>query len=148
MIERDEFPDPLRTERRADGVKILLHPFSFRSARLGMTITVPAGFPTDGATVPRWPIVYWFFGGRAEEPAAIHDWIYRQQNLTRAIGDVLFRDGMRVCHPPESILRQWGMWIGVRFFGWFFWWWNRKLGPWTSEHDAASSDVEFSSKCG
>lgn len=139
----DAFPSTLLTDRRFDGVRVVDRPFTFESARLGVTITVPVGFPTDGATVPRWPIVYWLFGNRAEEAAAIHDWLYRQQTTTRAEADAVFRDAMAVCHPPESAWRRLWMWAGVRAAGWIFWRTNRKLGQWMPG-SSDSADITFS----
>ena len=140
---KDAFPSTLATDRRFDGVRVVDRPFAFESARLGKTITVPVGFPTDGATVPRLPIVYLIFGNRAEEPATIHDWLYRQQITTRAQADAIFRDAMAVSHPPESWFRRWMMWAGVRAFGWIFWRSDRKLGKWAPGGDD-SADVAFS----
>jgi hypothetical protein len=40
-------------------------------------ITVPEGFVTDLASVPRVPIIYYFWGGRCHREAVIHDYLYR-----------------------------------------------------------------------
>lgn len=40
-------------------------------------VTVPSGFITDLASVPRVPIAYWFWGGRCHREALIHDYLYR-----------------------------------------------------------------------
>ena len=39
------------------------------------TITIPAGFRTDLASVPRLPFAYWLTGGTANRPAVLHDYI-------------------------------------------------------------------------
>jgi len=43
-------------------------------------ITVPVGFITDLASVPRVPIVYQFWGGRCHREAVIHDYLYRKDS--------------------------------------------------------------------
>jgi hypothetical protein len=40
-------------------------------------LTVPVGFQTDFASVPRLPIVYEAWGDRAHREAVLHDWMYR-----------------------------------------------------------------------
>jgi hypothetical protein len=40
-------------------------------------IEIPIGFETDLASVPRVPIAYWLWGGRAHREAVMHDYLYR-----------------------------------------------------------------------
>jgi hypothetical protein len=40
-------------------------------------VTVPAGFKTDLASVPRLPIIYGLWGDRAHREAVLHDYLYR-----------------------------------------------------------------------
>lgn len=57
-------------------------PMRYESARLGQTILVPAGFVTDGASVPRaLPAAYALFGGTAWAPATVHDLAYQTHML-------------------------------------------------------------------
>jgi hypothetical protein len=42
-----------------------------------MTITVPAGTPSDGASVPRWPFVWYFFDAGMTKAAWTHDYLFR-----------------------------------------------------------------------
>jgi hypothetical protein len=92
------FPDKLKLEDAGmvEGSRVfeLLERFRYRSS-LG-EITVPEGFCTDGATVPR---VFWnvfapygeYFGA-----AVVHDFLYsaRNRRFTRAQADALFLEAM------------------------------------------------------
>lgn len=82
-------------------------------------LTVPAGFSSDGASVPRffWRLVFPPGDQKALRAAFVHDWIYRThpEGWIRAAADALFRrllisDGM-----PEY--RAYLAWLGVRLFG-------------------------------
>lgn len=73
--------------RKIDGARrwVLEEELMYRS-RGGRTITVPVGFETDGASVPRplW-ILYPPFGGEYDRAAIVHDYLYA--NAERFIGD-------------------------------------------------------------
>jgi hypothetical protein len=53
----------------------LIEPLVFRSEKYGDLI-FPAGFRTNYASIPRWPVVYWLAGGKARKPSAGHDLAY------------------------------------------------------------------------
>lgn len=85
----------------------------------GWTITVPAGFETDGASVPRilwclWPP----FGGDYDEGAVLHDFLYRTQFmcLARVIADAILIEAMQVC--GTGAVTRWCIFLGVRAGGW------------------------------
>lgn len=96
------FPDPVRLKdagmRGSSRVFSLLRDFRYYSPKHGV-ITVPKGFKTDGASVPRvfWglfdPFGPWF-------PAAlVHDFLYSRVSdafgdFNRAIADRVFLDAM------------------------------------------------------
>lgn len=92
------FPDPLiladAGTRNNSRLFRLEHDFRYRSS-LG-TITVPAGFITDGASIPRifWTILAPF--GEYFEAAIIHDYLYTEANrkFTRAETDLIFKEAM------------------------------------------------------
>lgn len=94
----------------------LLADLRYRSAVFPSLITVPAGFVTDFASVPRLPVVYWRYGGRARQAAVVHDFLY-QTHLTsaRAVADEVFAEAMRVSEVPWRF--RWPMWAGVRVLG-------------------------------
>ena len=55
----------------------LHEPLIYQSDVLDCTVTVPKGFVTDLASVPRVPFVYQFWGGRCHREGVIHDLLYR-----------------------------------------------------------------------
>lgn len=90
---------------------------------------VPAGFESDGASVPRffWRVVFPPTDTRALRAAVIHDWLYRHQpkGWTRAQADALFRRLLIEDGVPSW--RAWLAWAGVRAFGWIAWQSNASL---------------------
>jgi len=78
---------------------------------------VPAGFPTDFATVPR--VVVWLVPrfGRYTLPAILHDWLcsegIRSGVVSPRDADGIFRRAMRELGVP--VVRRWLMWTGVRW---------------------------------
>lgn len=85
----------------------------------GWTIVVPAGFKTDGASVPR---VLWIFlppfGGDYDEAAVLHDYLYRTHflELARVVADAILIEAMTVLQ--TGAVARWLMFIGVRVGGW------------------------------
>jgi hypothetical protein len=75
---------------------------SFRFIRHPEPITVPAGFVTDGASVPRlfWNILGPF--GSYFEPAIVHDYLYSVHNTkyTRPQCDAIFLEAMACANVP------------------------------------------------
>jgi len=76
------------------------------------TFTVPAGFVTDFASVPR--VVTWLLPryGAYTKAAILHDFLWRQDDVTKNDADGLFRRAMREL--GVSIPRRWMMWAAVR----------------------------------
>lgn len=78
-------------------------------------VRVPAGFVTDFASVPRglWNILP--KTGPWDKASVLHDWLYRQGLLDRALVDRLFFEAMGVSHVPAW--KRWVMYLGVRLGG-------------------------------
>jgi hypothetical protein len=81
-----------------DGKYHIVHePFTFDSESINKKITVPKGFVTDFASVPRaaWSIVP--PTGRYTQAAVVHDWLYWDQpsDILRDQADMAFLEGMR-----------------------------------------------------
>jgi hypothetical protein len=57
-------------------------------------ITIPAGFVTDLASVPRLPGAYMLFGGRARRSAIVHDFLYETQ-AGKDFADDVFHAAMK-----------------------------------------------------
>lgn len=91
-------------------------------------LTVPAGFQTDLASVPRiFQNVIENDDSDISKPSVLHDFLYSRhgvawqdkQPFTRAECDDILRDGMdaRMAYGP----RMWCVWAAVRAFGWIPW---------------------------
>lgn len=93
----------------------LNEPVVYQSDVAGQTFTVPAGFVTDLASVPRWPLVYLLAGGTANEASVVHDWLYSTHVVPRAVADSVLREASAVTGVP--VWRRWLMWAGVRIGG-------------------------------
>ena len=94
-------------------------PLVYWSVFLNRKLTVPAGFITDFASVPRMPFIYWFAGGATEAPAVLHDWFYRTCTLkvSRKQADDLLYEA--IVARGYSRFRGWLMWAGVRVGGYW-----------------------------
>lgn len=87
------------------------------------TFVIPAGFESDGASVPRffWRIIFPPLDHRAIRAGVAHDWIYRNQppGWTRKDADRMFRQFLIEDGLPKfrARLAYWG----VRLGGWRAW---------------------------
>lgn len=82
----------------------------------GRHITVPSGFITDLASVPRvlWSVVPPF--GTYTYAAIIHDYLYRQGGTSRVVADATFAEVMEV-EGTDKFTRL-IVYLSVRMFGW------------------------------
>ena len=113
-----EFKTDLCLKNVDDTKWILDESLVYQSDLLHFTITVPKGFWTDLASVPRMPIAYWFWGGREHREAVIHDYLYRIDSIpvvSRSFANDIFLEAAKsrgkskwICYP---------MWWGVCLFG-------------------------------
>lgn len=100
----------------------LEQPFFYEAGSLGSgrVISVPVGFVTDGASVPRplwWLLPAW---GRYSRAALIHDFLCVQLNAntphveatTRRLADAIFYEAMGVCGTKWLVRNM--MWLAVR----------------------------------
>lgn len=120
MKQKMDFLSDLVTKTIDDGREMLVQPLMFYSKSLKRVITVPTGFVTDGASVPRLPVAYLACGGRAKRAACIHDFLY-QTNGTRSRrqADVVFWEGMKVDGTP--LYAREVMYAFVRLCGFSSW---------------------------
>ena len=84
-----------------DGEKwTVVEPLVYESDVAGIVITVPAGFETDLANVPRLPLVYMATGGTANAAAVIHDYLYTSHTVPRDVADAVLREASAVTGVP------------------------------------------------
>ncbi|MCG6540158.1 DUF1353 domain-containing protein [Pseudomonas sp. KSR10] len=111
------FPNTLQAELQPDRKTWrLLAPFSYLDPDHGL-IEVPAGFITDFASVPRWPLTFALLGQYGHAAAVLHDWLYATGNRSREAADRVFLNALR-----SSGIARWRaylMFAGVRFGGAF-----------------------------
>jgi hypothetical protein len=100
---------------RDDGLWRLTAPLVYQSDVAKMTFTVPAGFITDLASVPRIPIAYLLAGGTSNEASVVHDFIYSTHPVARATADAVLKEASLLTGVPKW--RAWLMWAGVRVGG-------------------------------
>ncbi len=118
------FKTPLRVEA-VDGKRWkLLEPFEYytntEGVHKGEVITVPKGFCTDFASIPK---LFWSLvggpTGRYSKSAVIHDYLYYKQIFPRKKADLIFLEGMKVLGVPWWKRRL--MYRAVRLFAWIPW---------------------------
>jgi len=90
-------------------------------------ITVPAGFESDGCSMPRlfWRLFGHPFDMRYLREAILHDWLYWIQSFPRRDSDDIFRISLHV----SGRLAEWrieAIAFGLRLFGWIAWRANRR----------------------
>ena len=112
-----KFATDLRVQRRDDGKWVTASKITYYNLPEGVgTVTIPEGFVTDFASVPRLPFMFWLLGDRADYAALIHDYLYATAKFPRAKCDAIFR------HVAgwEGVgwLARWTMWTGIRVGGW------------------------------
>ena len=85
-------------------------PLTYTGAR--ESFTVPTGFKTDFASIPR--AVVWLLPryGVYTKSAILHDYLCRTDEVSRADADGLFRRSMH--EQGVSVPRRWMMWAAVR----------------------------------
>lgn len=119
------FLTPLRLEGLEDssgdkrGTWRLLADLVYESDVAGITITAPADFITDLASVPRAPFAYLLAGGIGHAAAVIHDVLYSTHVTTRRTADAVFYEALRVLGVAAWRARL--MWLGVRIGGRHAW---------------------------
>lgn len=80
-------------------------------------ITVPKGFKTDFASVPRFLWAFFPPYGKYTEAAIMHDYLYDLQDRPRKVADQLFYDALLLCQVPKWKAKL--MYYGVRAFGFY-----------------------------
>ncbi|WP_368941617.1 DUF1353 domain-containing protein [Citrobacter werkmanii] len=111
-----KFTTPAVLEMLDDYRWRLVEPFEFwLTDELGEVISVPAGYVTDLASVPRFMWAIFPPHGRYAKAAIIHDWLYDNALWTKRKADRIFLDAMEVLDVPWW--KRWSMYWAVRMFG-------------------------------
>ncbi len=111
------FPAPANLRILADYRWEVLTPIDY--ACNGVAVTVPAGFITDLASVPR-PLWSLFPPhGEYAKAAILHDYLYQFQIGTRASADKAFLSAMESLGVPAW--KRWSLYAAVRVFGGAAW---------------------------
>ena len=79
------------------------------------TITVPAGFVSDLASIPRLPLIYLLLNGIADEPGVVHDYLYSTGKVPRAMADQVLREACLLTGVPAWKADL--IYVGVRVGG-------------------------------
>lgn len=103
-----------------EGGHFTLHePLIYQSDLLKKTLTVPALFETDLASIPRglWNILPPI--GKYDRAAVLHDHLYKYNGVTRSEADGVLKEAMEVCR--VSGWQRWMIYAGVRVGGGGIW---------------------------
>ena len=115
----DVFRNNLKVSPFADGTYwYLLEDFIWES-KSGELITIPKGFVTDFASIPR-PLWMWLPKWAKYGPASVvHDFLYWEQNLSRLQADQIMLEAMQdlKVSPPIRTL----IYAALRLAGWHTW---------------------------
>ena len=78
-------------------------------------IVVPAGYESDGASVPR---VFWSFfppSGQYTKAAILHDWLCDTRKIPSSTAHAIFAEALQDLRVPRRV--RWPMSWAVRLFG-------------------------------
>lgn len=108
------------------GLWELTAPLIYHTDIYPLEITVPAGFQTDFASVPRVPIAFLLCGDTASEAACVHDWLYSTESgpvgalatVDRKTADKILCEAAYATDVP--MWRCCLLYAGVRMFGQMF----------------------------
>lgn len=82
-------------------------------------ISVPAGFVTDLASIPRLFHSLIPVNGPHSPAAIIHDYLYNVQDRPRSAADAIFLEAMKTC--GVGWIKRSAMYSAVRSGGWLHW---------------------------
>jgi hypothetical protein len=106
-------------DNRDEGQNVLKQDVHYVSDVLGRTITIPAGFGTDFASVPQWLPWAGALVMHGKSACTVHDYLYTYQPCTRLQADQVLREALRAT--DVAPWRIFFFWWGVRLFGWSHW---------------------------
>lgn len=113
-----QYLSDLHTCHITDRIRRLDAPLIYESDLVGL-VEVPAGFYTDFASVPRIPLVWYFYGNRAHKSAVIHDYLFCKDaipSVSWSMANRVFLEAMETGghNPFVRYPMFWGVVIGSR----------------------------------
>lgn len=84
----------------------------------GKSITVPTGFITNLASIPRLLRALLNVNGKSRKPAVLHDFLYCSKLFSRSVADRIFYDALVAEGMNKALARLY--WAGVRSGGWLY----------------------------
>lgn len=75
-------------------------------------ITIPEGFESDGASLPKWTRSKWKSWGKYSGPSLLHDYLLLTSKYPKWLIDALFYIALRCCNVPA--LEAAIFWMSVR----------------------------------
>ena len=98
---------------------IVRYPIDYYSNVLGKVITVPAGFITDLASIPR--LLWWLYppSGKYDLAVVLHDILYWRQETSRKDADLVLHEAMLVCGCKKGVANN--FYFAVRVGGQAAW---------------------------
>jgi hypothetical protein len=120
---RIHFPSPIELTPLGNGLAVLCH--DYLVPVFGEWVTIPQGFKTDYASVPRWVTPFIQRTELGAVAPVVHDFLYQRGGcvgglqLSRRQVDTLFRLYMRLEQVPAW--RRGVAWVAVRCAGWACW---------------------------
>ena len=103
-----------------EGKWLVAHPLIYQSDIIEDAITVPFGFQTDLASIPRLPIIYWLTGNTSQAAAVVHDYLYvTHVKVSRRTADRVLLEASELTR--VSWWRRVLMYLAVRLFGGSHW---------------------------
>lgn len=132
------FLDKLDVEEIDDvNFKIVNHFFRYQSDIARQIFTVPVGFVTDFASVPRLGAVYAWLGNEGHEAAVVHDWLYYSAITTKDMADDVLLEALEVS--GISWFKAHIFWLGVHVGGFVAWNGHRSAGDSAKSFKPSSS---------
>jgi len=128
MSQAKQASGVLHLSRFADPTYFLLRPITWKpnpGQESHPAVTVPVGFVTDFASIPR---IFWSAlrpDGQYTYPAIVHDYLYWEQSVSRETADAIFKFGMEDFRVGSATIAS--VYNAVRTFGGFAWQGNAKL---------------------
>lgn len=109
------------TSGEGRGTWKLVSPLIYQSDIANQVFTVPVGFVTDFASVPRIPLVFDWLGDRGNLAATLHDWLYTAPHPIddRGLADDILHEALLVQGVGD--LEAEATWAGVRIWGASHW---------------------------